>query len=182
MKALEFEQQQGKIFSYIHIPFISEFIMIIVVVAMVMVVIITANHKHESNKNYCINRYNLIIPLRIFPYARCALKQSWKTLRSNDKYIGHSIESVQKLVMQNMGGRGRNLKKNCMSCSTYMPNNSNFSSTEGALKLRKNSPYSVMSRFSRNPPLQSDSWAYNNQQDTIELVSDKYKVHKVPSA
>lgn len=37
---------------------------------------------------------------------------------------------------------------------TYMPNNSNFSSTEGALKLRTNSPYSVMSRFSRRPPLQ----------------------------
>lgn len=39
-------------------------------------------------------------------------------------------------------------------CATYMPNNSNFSSTEGALKLRTNSPYSVMSRFRRSPPLQ----------------------------
>ena len=38
---------------------------------------------------------------------------------------------------------------------TYMPSNSKFSSTEGALKLRTNSPYSVMSRFRRRPPLQS---------------------------
>ena len=36
---------------------------------------------------------------------------------------------------------------------TYIPNNSNFSSTVGALKLRTNSPYSVMSRFNRSPPL-----------------------------
>lgn len=37
--------------------------------------------------------------------------------------------------------------------NTYMPNSSNFSSTVGALKLRTNSPYSVMSRFKRRPPL-----------------------------
>ena len=51
---------------------------------------------------------------------------------------------------------------------THMPNNSNFSSTEGALKLRTNSPYSVMSRFSRSPPLQNRKAQYirpirNNQ-------------------
>lgn len=36
---------------------------------------------------------------------------------------------------------------------TYIPSSSNFSSTDGALKLRRYSPYSVMSRFSRSPPL-----------------------------
>uniref|UniRef100_A0A0V0H975 Putative ovule protein n=1 Tax=Solanum chacoense TaxID=4108 RepID=A0A0V0H975_SOLCH len=34
-----------------------------------------------------------------------------------------------------------------------IPSCSNFSSTGGALKLRTNSPYSVMSRFKRKPPL-----------------------------
>lgn len=77
---------------------------------------------------------------------------------------------------------GEILKKKIACHSTYMPNNSNFSSTEGALKLRKKSPYSVMSRFSRNPPLQSNSLVYNNQQDIIEPVGDKYKIHKLLSA
>lgn len=54
---------------------------------------------------------------------------------------------------------------------TYMPNNSNFSSTEGALKLRTNSPYSVMSRFSRSPPLQRE-----------QTVEDKTKMLQIPGA
>lgn len=40
---------------------------------------------------------------------------------------------------------------------TYIPSSSNFSSMEGALKLRTNSPYSVMSRFNRSPPLQKQT-------------------------
>lgn len=45
-------------------------------------------------------------------------------------------------------------ERNHETFASYMPSNSKFSSTEGALKLRTNSPYSVMSRFSRSPPLQ----------------------------
>nr|ACR34841.1 unknown [Zea mays] len=40
-----------------------------------------------------------------------------------------------------------------MKTFATIPNSSNFSSMEGALKLRTKSPYSVMSRFNRRPPL-----------------------------
>lgn len=53
--------------------------------------------------------------------------------------------------------------------ASYIPNTSNFSSIEGALKLRTNSPYSVMSRFSRNPPLKS-----RNRNQVINHMSMEY--------
>lgn len=73
-----------------------------------------------------------------------------------DKLSGATIKTLamlgNKVRSKLKGMPNKLLVHNKMT--TYMPNNSNFSSTEGALKLRTNSPYSVMSRLSRSPPLQ----------------------------
>lgn len=65
-----------------------------------------------------------------------------------------------------------------------MPSNSNFSSTEGALKLRTNSPYSVMSRFSRSPPLQKrkhKTYQWNRCETTsmLLIVTIKFTVKQM---
>lgn len=54
-----------------------------------------------------------------------------------------------------------------------MPRSSNFSSTVGALKQRTYSPYSVMSRFNRSPPLliKVDHAKYNPHSKFTKLQS-----------
>ena len=88
----------------------------------------------------------------VFPNTWAALKQRGKAFRSNDKDIGHAAKRIYNSKSRlNTVNKIYEIKR---TPATYMPNNSNFSSTVGALKLRTNSPYSVMSRFRRSPPLE----------------------------